>query len=313
MEIANLMILFVHTVDQGNFSAAARSLELSPSAVSRQIRRLEDRLGVRLLNRSTRSITLTDEGRAFYERCAPIASDIAHAEEMVTSMGEEVQGVLRVTATVAFAKAHLLPLFPEFLRRHPKLNLVLELTDRPVDMVDEGVDVAIRFTEQIADLSVVARKLFNNKRVVCAAPAYLETHGTPQTPEDLLQHNCLRLSTVSQFNDWEFDGPEGKRVLHVTGNFQANSADAVYHALLAGVGIARLSTYLVGEDIRAGRLVRLLPKYTYEKADLLAVYPDRRNLSPKVRAFIDFLTEQFSPVPPWEKISDELEPLSKAS
>ena len=304
MEIANLMILFVETVDHGNFSAAARSLSLSPSAVSRQIRRLEDRLGVRLLNRSTRSITLTDEGRALYERCAPIAAEIAQAEEMVTSMGGEVQGVLRVTATVAFAKAHLLPLFPEFLRRHPKLNLALELTDRPVDLVEEGIDVAIRFTEQIADLSVVARKLVNNKRVVCAAPAYLETHGTPQTPEDLLRHNCLRLSTVSQFNDWEFDGPEGKRVLRVTGNFQANSADAVYHALLAGVGVARLSTYLVGEDIRAGRLIRLLPDYTYEKADLLAIYPDRRNLSPKVRAFVDFLTERFAPVPPWEQMSE---------
>ena len=241
MEIANLMILFVHTVDQGNFSAAARSLGHSPSAVSRQIRRLEDRLGVRLLNRSTRSITLTDEGRAFYERCAPIAMEIAQAEEMVTSMGEEVQGMLRVTATVAFTKAHLLPLFPEFLRRHPKLNLILELTDRPVDLVEKGVDVAIRFTEQITDLSVVARKLVNNKRVVCAAPAYL-----------------------------------------------------------------------VGEDIRAGRLIRLLPKYTHEKADLLAVYPDRRNLSPKVRAFIDFLTERFGPVPPWEQMSEPWKQLSEA-
>lgn len=304
MEIANLMILFVQTVEHGNFSAAARSMSLSPSAVSRQIRRLEDRLGVRLLNRSTRSITLTDEGRVFYERCAPIAVEIAQAEEMVTSMGEQVQGMLRVAASVGFSKAHLLPLFPDFLRRHPKLNLVLELTDRPVDLVEEGIDVAIRFTEQIADLSVVARKLAKNRRVVCAAPAYLDAHGMPQTPEELLLHNCLRLSTVSRFNDWEFDGPEGKRVLRVTGNFQANSADAVYHALLAGVGLARLSTYLVGEDIRSGRLVRVLPEYTYEKADLLAVYPDRRNLSPKVRAFIDFLAERFGPVPPWEQANE---------
>lgn len=301
MDIASQILLFVRAVDHGGFSAAARSLELTPSAVSKQIRRLEDRVGVRLLNRSTRRVTFTAEGRAFYERAARIATDIAELEDFATSMGEQVRGTLRVTATVAFAKARLLPLFPDFLENHPGLDLVLEVTDRGVDLVEERVDVAIRFTEQISDTSLVARKLASNRRVICASPAYLEANGVPETPDDLLRLNCLRLSTVSSWNDWEFETRTGTETMHVRGNFQANSADAIYHAVLAGLGIARLSTYLVGDDLRAGRLVSILPEHKHENSDILAVYPDRRNLSPKVRAFIDFLVDRFGPVPPWER------------
>ena len=295
------MLLFVHTVKNESFSAAARALGQSPSAVSKQIRRLEDRLGVRLINRSTRRITLTEEGRALFARCERIAAEISETEALAQSLSGQVQGTLSVTATVAFAKAHLLPLIPAFLNRYPELELKLELTDGPVDVIEQDVDVAIRFTEQIADSSVVARKLAANKRVICASPAYLQNHGLPKTPEDLLQHNCLRLSTVASWNDWEFNTPQGKRILQVKGNFEANSADAIYHAALAGVGVARLSTYLVAGDLHSGRLVRILPEYTHEKADILAIYPDRRNLSPKVRAFIDYLVECFGDVPPWER------------
>ena len=301
MDIASQMLLFVRTVDHGGFSAAARALELTPSAVSKQVRRLEDRLGVRLLNRSTRRVTFTAEGRAFYERAARIATDISELEDFATSMGEQVRGTLRVTATVAFAKARLLPLFPEFLRAHPDLDLILEVTDRNIDLVEERVDVAIRFTEQINDTSLIARKLASNRRVICASPAYLEAHGVPEQPDDLLHYNCLRLSTVASWNDWEFESESGKKTLQVKGDFQANSADAIYHAVLAGLGIARLSTYLVGDDLRAGRLVNILPQHKHVTSDILAVYPDRRNLAPKVRAFIDFLVDHFGPVPPWER------------
>jgi len=300
MDISNLMQVFVRTVDQGSFSAAARTLGLSPSAVSRQIGGLEDHLGVRLLNRTSRHVTLTEEGKAFYGRCARIAAEIDEVQELVSGMSQKVQGTLRVTATVAFAKSRLLPLFPEFLKRYPDLTLHLELSDRPVDLVAEGIDVAIRFTEQVDDDSVVARRLAPNRRVVVAAPAYLNRHGTPDTPEDLLAHNCLRLYSVPRWNDWEFEEDGRTRTLEVRGNFEANSADAVYHAALAGLGIARLSLYLVCDDLRAGRLVRLLPEYTHDKADLIAVFPHRRNLSPKVRAFVDFLVEQLGEVPAWE-------------
>jgi len=294
MDISNLMVLFVRAVEGGSFSAAARELDLSPSAVSRQIAALEDHLGVRLLNRSSRRVTLTAEGRAFHERCLRIVAEIDEARAQMANMAGRVQGTLRVTATVAFAKAHLLPLFPEFLKAYPELALHLELTDRPVDLAEEDVDVAIRFTEQVEDGSLVARRLMPNRRVIVAAPSYLAQHGMPERPEDLLRHNCLRVYAVSSFNDWEFEDEEGSRVLEVQGNFEANSADAVYHAALAGLGIARLSLYLVRDDLEAGRLVRVLPRYTHEKADILAVYPHRRNLSPRARAFVDFLAERLA-------------------
>ncbi|HWP25866.1 MAG TPA: LysR family transcriptional regulator [Xanthobacteraceae bacterium] len=300
MDLATQMTIFVRAVEEGGFSAAARALHLTPSAVSKHIARLEDRLGMRLLNRTTRHINLTEEGRALYDRYARIVAEIEEAEEWAKASRGSVRGTIRAAATVAFAKRHVLPLVPEFLARYPELRLHLDVTDRFVDLVEEGVDVAIRFTEQLTDPSLVARRLAVNRRVICAAPSYVEAHGTPQKPEDLLNHNCLTLYTVTTFNEWEFEGPEGKRVLQVSGNFETNSADAVYHAALAGLGIARLSTYLVGPDLKAGRLVLLLPQYTHEKASILAVYPHRRHLSPKVRAFVDFLLEKFTPVPPWE-------------
>lgn len=301
MEIASQMILFAHVVEHGSFSASARAFNHTPSSVSKQISQLEDRLSVRLLNRTTRGIALTEEGKAFYARCAEISRAVAKAELMVVSLGDHPQGTLRVASTVAFAKAHLVPLLPAFLDENDDLKLVLELTDRPIDLAEGEADLAIRFTEQITDPSVVARKLATNRRVICAAPSYLSVHGAPGRPEDLLRHNCLRLSTVSSWNDWEFPGPKGPSVLHVTGNFEANSADAVYHAVRAGLGIARLSTYLVNDDIRAGRLERILPEYVQQDSDILAVYASRRNLPPKVRVFVDFLAERLGPVPPWER------------
>jgi len=304
MDTAGDMLLFVHAVDHGSFSATARALDLTPSAVSKRIGRLEDRLGVRLLNRSTRRTTLTEAGRAFYQRCTRIAAEISEAEALASSMGDRVRGTLAVAATVAFGKAQLLPLIPEFLSRNPELKLALELTDGAVDLTADQFDVAIRFTEQLGDTSVVARKLSVNRRVICAAPGYLAANGTPERPEDLLRHNCLRLSTVPLWNDWELGEGENTRVYSVRGNFEANSADAVYHAVLAGLGIARLSSYLVGADIRAGRLVRLLPAYCQEDSDILAIYLAKRNLPAKVRAFIDFLAERLGPVPPWEREAD---------
>jgi DNA-binding transcriptional LysR family regulator len=300
-DLATQMLLFVRTVQEGSFSAAARTLDLSPSAVSKQISRLEDRLGVRLLNRTTRHISLTDEGRAFYERALRVVAEIGETEEWIAAHQGTVRGVLRVAATVPFAKYHVLPLLPEFLERYPELEVSAELSDRHVDLVEEGVDVGIRFTEQLSDPSLVARKLAVNRRVICAAPSYLERHGIPQSPEDLLHHNCLRLYTVSTFNDWELDGPDGTRVVRVKGNFETNSADALFHAALTGLGIARLSTFIVGPALKAGTLVQVLPEYVHERASILAVYPHRRHLSPKVRAFIDFLLEKFTPVPPWER------------
>lgn len=300
MELPTQMMVFAQAVQQGSFSAAARALDLTPSAVSKQISQLEDRLGMRLLYRTTRQIRLTEEGEEFYERCLRVLAEIEEAEQWASASHGAVRGTLRVAGTVAFMKYQVMPLVPEFLERYPELRVQVEVTDRFVDLVETGTDIAIRFTEQMSDPSLVARRLAVNRRVVCAAPSYLDAHGTPQTPDDLLEHNCLRLYTVSTFNEWEFEGPDGRRVLEVTGNFETNSADTLYYGALAGLGIARLSSFLVGPDLEAGRLIRLLPEYAHEKASILAVYPQRRHLSPKVRAFIDFLVEKFTPVPPWE-------------
>ncbi len=295
------MTAFVHAVEHRGFSAAARELQLTPSAVSKQISRLEDRLGVRLFQRTTRQLHLTDEGRAFYERCVAVLDEIQHAEEAVSELRGQVRGVLRVVAVAAFARVQLLPILPEFMARYPELKLSLRLSERSVDLIDTGTDVALQLSEMLDDESLVAKRLFTNRRLVCAAPSYLDRHGIPEVPEDLLNHNCLTHSSFIHFNDWEFESPEGTKVLHVSGNFDTNSATALYEAVLAGVGVARLATFLVGHDLSAGRLVPLLTDYVHEKSSLLVVYPHRRHLSTKVRAFVDFLSEKFVPVPPWER------------
>jgi len=298
MELSSQMMLFAHVVEHGTFSAAARALDHAPSAVSRQIGQLEDRLGVRLLQRSRHGLTLTEAGTAFHARCLDIATRVVEAKDEAMAMGAKPLGELRVCSTVAFGRTHLVPALQGFMAANPGLRLSLELTDRPVDIAADNIDAAIRFSEQIDDPSVVSRKLARNQRVICASPAYLERAGIPRTPDDLAQHNCLRLSTVDGWNDWSFG--VGAPTVHATGDFEASSADGVYHATLAGIGIARLPTYLVGPDIRSGRLVRLLDDLIDAETDIVLVYADRRNLPAKIRVFIDHLVAHFAGRPPWE-------------
>jgi len=302
MDRASEMLIFVRCVEEGGFSAAARSLDMTPSAISKQIRRLEDRLGARLFHRTTRRISLTEVGRDFFERCSRIMADIEAAEEAVSRLQDKVRGTLRLTATAAFARSEVVPRINRFLLRYPEINIEIQLADRPVDLVEEGFDLAILLQEQVNDPSLVARRLASNRRIVVAAPEYVERHGVPRTPEQLLQHNCLTLYNISRFNDWEFELPDGgRRVIHVSGNFRANSAAALYEAALAGVGLARLSTWLVAPQIKEGRLLHLLPEYTHEDSAYYVLFPHGRHLSRKVRAFVDFLVEEFTPVPPWEQ------------
>jgi len=301
MDLANQMILFAKVVDNHGFSAAAREMGLTPSAISRQISHLEDRLGIRLLNRSTRRVSLTDVGRTFYIRCAEVARNVVDAEELVRALVDHPQGRLRVASTVAFAKAQLMPLMPEFIALNPDVKLSFELTDRFVDLVGEEIDVAIRFTEQLNDQSAIARKLAPNKRVFVASPAYLREFGAPKTPKDLVNFNCLQLSTVRAFNLWHFENGTSDSEIKIEGNFDANSADAVYHAALSGIGIAKLSTYLVNDALADGRLEQVLPDYWDATSDILAVYSNKRNLSPNVRALVDYLADKLGPIPPWER------------
>lgn len=296
MDIASQMILFADVVEHGSLSATARDLGQTPSAVSKQISALEDRLGVRLLNRSTRQLSVTPEGHCFYQRCASISSQVREARELVEAMGGQPQGTLRIASTVAFAKAQLLPLLPEFLEAYPDLTVNLELTDRSIDLINSDYDVAIRFSAQIESSSVIARKLTAYKRVVCASPEYVAHNGVPASLEDFSNHNCLRVSTVNNWNDWEFlmDGKDV--VLTAQGNFEANSADAVYYATKAGLGISHLSTYMVASDLRAGSLLQLFPEHNGEASGIYAVYASKHHLAPKIRVFIDHFSGKFADI-----------------
>lgn len=291
------MSVFARAVETGSFSAAARALNLTPSAVSKQIARLEDRLGARLLNRTTRRLSLTETGQDYYRRASQILLDVSEAEHAVLSGHETPRGILRVSASIAFGQMQIAPLVPAFLGRYPEVTIDLNLSDRLIDLVEEGTDVAIRVAA-LTDSSLVSHKIADDRRVVCASPSYLTRYGTPQEPEDLAAHNCLIYSTVAS-EEWRFVGHGGPRGVRVKSNFRANGGEAIRALALAGIGIARLAAFVVGPDIRAGRLVPLLSRFSEpEESSIHAVYPHRRHLSPKVRGFVDFLVEKMSP-PPW--------------
>ena len=295
------MAVFVRVAETENFSATARALKLTPSAVSKLIGRLEDRLGARLLNRTTRHVSLTEERRTFYQHCTPILTAIEEAEQAITEFHGEPRGLLKVNASTAFAQYHIEPLIPDLLARYPDLRVQLTLSESIVNLIEDEVDVAVRIG-QMPDSSLIARKLGSTRRMVVGAPAYLEKYGVPKTPNDLKDHNCLIISTATSFNQWEFKGPDGPRRIEVSGNFETNNAVALHHAAIAGIGLIRVGNFTVAQSTRKGHLVPVLDDFeAATEANVYAVYLHNRHLSAKVRAFVDFLVEAFSPVAPWEQ------------
>jgi DNA-binding transcriptional LysR family regulator len=300
---AGEMAAFVRVVDAKGFSAAAPGLGLTPSAVSKLVTRLETRLGARLLQRTTRAIHLTSEGEVFYEQARRIVDEIETLERRIADRRGAPQGLLRVTTSLAFATHQLTPVMAEFLARHPAIQVALLPSDRIVDMVEEGIDVAIRIG-RLADTSFMARRIGEDKRVICAAPDYLARHGTPRHPEDLRHHECILSRERAHLNRWAFriDGQGGDEIreLEVTGRLAVDEGDAQLQLALQGIGIVRLTRLTVAQAVRAGRLVSLLPEFSADQpVPINAVYPHRRHLAPKVPAFVDFLIEKFTP-PPWE-------------
>ena len=289
MDFASQMVLFAKVVDGGSFSAAARALHLSPSAVSRQIAHLEDQFGVRLLDRTSHGISPTETGSVV------VADQSDEAKAYLESLSAEPAGQLKVVSTVAFGNVCLMPALPKFIATYDKISVSVRLNDDPVEFATNA-DVAIQFSEQLEDSSAIVKKIASNRRVLVASPDYVAGRGMPRSKNELASHTCLRLIAESHWNDWIPD-----QLLNHNAVFEANTADAVYRAVLAGLGIARLSTYLVNDDIEAGRLVRILPDYQQENSAIVAAYSDRRNLSPKIRVFIDYLAEIFGPIPPWER------------
>lgn len=295
---------FVTVVETGSFTAAAERLDAAKSAISRRVATLEDRLGVQLLRRTTRSLNLTDTGRSFYEHSARILADLDEAEAAVLQEHGELKGSLRVALPLSFGVRHMAGPIAEFSQRHPRVSFDLDLNDRRIDLLQEGVDLALRIG-RLRDSSLIARKLFDARTVVCAAESYLEHRGVPQTPDDLATHQCLAYSNVADPGRWVYTDSEGVRS-HVRVNIalSASSGDFLREAAIEGLGIVMQPTFIAGEKILAGELVPILQDYEWPTTPAYAVYPPTRHLSYRVRAFIDFLAETFAGVPHWDEECD---------
>ena len=297
METTLAMTAFVRAVERNGFSPAARDLGVTPSAVSKLVTRLERRLGVRLLHRTTRRLALTAEGEIYFERAHRIVSAIADAESEVMRFGERPRGRLRMNVGTAFGTYALVPAVPEFLARYPEIELELTLTDRIVDLADVGADLALR-VGPLGDVNLVAHKLCDLTRVVCAAPAYLARHGTPQTPDDLARHNCLTIMGIPGQREWPFETADGARDIAVRGSITVNNAETLYELALLGLGVIRLADLIVGPAIHAGTLVPILTdSHRPEPLPLFALHEADRHRPLKVGAMIDFLVEKCAAAP----------------
>jgi len=292
--------VFVEVVRKNGFARAAEALDTSPANVTRYVSDLEAHLGTRLLNRSSRKLSLTESGEALYERARTILDDVAEAEAASSSTTLHPRGTLRINAPLSFGVLHLAPLWPRFLKRYPDIELDVALSDRVVDLVEEGYDLAIRISRVPAN-AYAARKLATSQNIVCAAPAYLRKHGKPKTPADLLAHACIGYRYSATADEWNFLDRQGRaHAVKVPCVMHTNNGDTARAAALGGAGIIWQPKFLIGDDLRTGRLVGLLPDYRMPDIDILALYPSRRHLSAKVRVMIDFLADAFKDVPPWE-------------
>jgi len=296
MDATSDLRVFVRVMDLGSFSAAANDLGLTPSAVSKLISRLEDRLGARLLARSTRRLTLTPEGEGFLARARRIVADIEEAEAEVARVRGAPRGTLRINAGTAFGLHQLAPALADFLVRYPEIDVELSITDRMVDLIEEHADVALR-GGRLPEGPYVQRKIADLQRVICAAPSYLARRGTPRTAADLKDHDCIVVATPG-LNRWPFKTRGGIDVVDVRARLSTDDAEAALRLAIAGAGIVRLADVIVGEPLRNGELVALLGEVHHvEPFPLAAVYPAGRNRLPRVAVFIDFLIERFAHAP----------------
>jgi DNA-binding transcriptional LysR family regulator len=292
------MEVFVRVVEAKGFSAAARQLGMSKSAASKIVSRLEDRLGARLLNRTTRRLSLTDAGNAYYERATRVMAEAQEAELAVSRLQAQPRGWLRVNAPMTFGTMHLAPALPDFMWAHPELHVELHLDDKLVDLVEEGYDVAIRI-RRLADSSLIARRLCAVKRIICASPDYLARMGTPTHPRDLARHNVFTYEYIQGTpDDLQWAGPDGTGRVRIAGSLRTNNGEVMRDAAIAGLGISLFPDFMVAAELRAGKLVEILTDYVDDSMSLFAVYPHSRHLSAKVRAFVDFMAERFRGEPP---------------
>ena len=292
MALLENMRIFVRVVEMGSLSAAGRSVRMSPAVVSNRIQQLEEQLGARLLNRTTRQLQLTETGQVYYDSCLEVLDAVGRAEDAIAKVGAAPSGSLRVTAPLGFGRHILAPIVPQFRQQFPLIETRLRLSDHMIDLLHEAVDVAIRMAV-LEDSSLVVRKIGELRRVLCAAPAYLDGHGRPERPEDLLHHNCLllRFPGSKQFK-WTLTTPDGPLKLAVAGHFDADDGDVLTQWALGGQGIVMKPVWEVAEALRSGALVPVLPDFPPVPVTLAVLYPHRNLLPAKVRAFTDFFVER---------------------
>lgn len=302
MDRLTSMAVFVKCVEAGSLTAAARAFGLSHAMVSKHVRALEQALGVRLLDMTTRRLNLTEAGRRYLVRCVQILGEVEDAALEASQYQSVPRGLLRVTAPATFGRLHLAPAIAEFMDLYPDIAIDADFTDRFVSLVEEGFDVAVR-VGRLPDSSLVVRRLGPCRMLTCAAPAYLDKFGVPGHPNELGGHACLCLSTITTPGVWEYHGPEGEEIqVHVNGRLRANSMDLLCSAAERGLGVVFGPSFVLGPLVQAGRLRPILGDYPGRPLDLSAVFPSNRHLSTKVRVFIDFLVQRFGATPPWDEL-----------
>ncbi|HEX8544660.1 MAG TPA: LysR family transcriptional regulator [Pseudomonas sp.] len=299
MDRALEMQVFCTVVDKGSFVGAAEPLDMSKAAISRYVSGLEERLGTRLLQRTTRRLSLTDEGRQFYHQAREVLAMMDEAEEAVSSASPEASGILRLNAPVSFGVLHLAPIWADFMNTYPKVELEISLNDRLVDLVDEGIDAAVRIA-RMENSSLVGRRLAGTRMCLCASPAYLASHAAIRKLSDVAEHGVVAYSNFASGNEWQFEGPQGSESVHTRSVVRCNNGDTCRAITLAGGGVSLQPSFMVAEDLRRGDLMEILPKYRSVELGIYVVYPTRKHLPAKVRALINFLVERFAH-PVWEQ------------
>ncbi|MGE8154729.1 LysR family transcriptional regulator [Pseudomonas vancouverensis] len=297
MDKLNAMAIFVRVVERGSFSAVAREMQISQPTISKVLQALETQLGGKLIARSTRKLSLTDEGQRYYQECQHILAAVDAAEHSFQSGREKVAGPLKIGSSVSFGRLQIAPRLPEFLKRYPGIQIDLQLSDQNQDLISEGLDVTFRIGA-LNDSGLIARHIGNTHRTTVAAPEYLKQNGQPQTPQDLSQHNCLMFNLLSSQNLWVYESQTGQRhEVRIKGNAQSNNSEAIREMVLGGLGIALSPLWLFSDDLKAGRVIAILQEYKTLSLPIHAVSPANRRQSARVKAFVDYMAQALEDAP----------------
>ena len=307
MDTLNCMQAFIKVVETGSLAEAGRRVGVSAPMMSRYVNYLERRVGARLINRSTTALSLTEAGSAYYERCVAAVAAVADAEGSATAHASVPQGTLRISVSPDFGASYFAPVMTDFLRRHSMIGIDVSFTNRMVDLVEEGIDLAIRISAAI-DPKLIARRLATTSLVACASPEYLQARGTPRTPAELESHNCLVFGDSTYFRDWTFEKAGQRTIVHPRGNLRCGDTNVLRLAAVQGLGVLMLASFILAEDLHAGRLVPILTDYTIGQFGVFTVYANRRFLPPKVRLFVDALASRFGPDPQRDPFLETIRP-----